>query len=212
MPLAWWGLAGLFAAALIDWAVDRFSPAQTTRGLTHFPIRRRTIWLGLPALFMLLAWRPSAGELWPACLFAAILVCLAVIDWEQRRAPNAIVLPAVVLAMADAWRGGHLMSAVTGAVLAFALFLGLYLIGRRLYGPGALGPGDVKLAGLIGAMAGVELMPYALALGILLAGAAAATLLLTGRARRGDSLAYGYFMALAAVASLASGLWILPPS
>ena len=64
--------------------------------------------------------------------------------------------------------------------------------------------GDVKLAGLIGAMVGLAWLPHALALGVLLAGIAAAGMLAAGRAGRGDLLPYGSFMALAAVAILLS--------
>jgi leader peptidase (prepilin peptidase)/N-methyltransferase len=209
MPIAWWGLVGLFAAALINRAADCWiNPARLACGLTRRPGPRWAVWVGLPVLFILLAWRnPGRDGLWPACLFAAILIALAVIDWEQRRLPNAILLPATALALAYGWAGGRLALAVAGGALAFALFLLLYGLGRCLFGRGALGPGDVKLAGLIGAIVGVEIAPYALALGILAAGAAAAILLLTGRARRGDVIPYGHFLALAAVACLAAGSW-----
>lgn len=201
MPIAWWGLTGLFAAALINRAADCwFSPARLACGLTRHPARQTAVWVGVPGLFGLLAWRvTNQAGLATACLFAAILVLLAVIDLEQRRLPDRIVLPALALALV-AQPGGDLITTVAGAAAAGALFLLLYAIGRRLYGPGALGMGDVKLAALIGAVVGLERLAVALPLGILLAGAAAAVLLLTGRARRGDSLPYGHFMALAAVA------------
>jgi leader peptidase (prepilin peptidase)/N-methyltransferase len=158
---------------------------------------------------MLLAWRDQGWDgLWPACLFAAILIALAVIDWEQRRLPNAILLPATALALAYAWQDGRLASAAAGGALAFALFLALYGLGRRLFGREALGPGDVKLAGLIGAIVGVETIPYALSLGVVLAGAAAAVLLLAGRVQRGDAIPYGHFLALAGVACLMGGAWL----
>jgi leader peptidase (prepilin peptidase)/N-methyltransferase len=210
MPIAWWSLVGLCAAALINRAADCwFNPARLSCALTRHPGRQWAVWVGLPALFALLAWRNMGADgLWPACLFAAILIALAVIDWEQRRLPHAILLPAAALALAYAWADGNLGSAAAGGALAFALFLGFYGLGRRLCGQHALGAGDVKLAGLIGVMLGLELLPYALALGILAAGAAAAVLLLTGRARRGDALPYGHFLALAAVACLIGGAWL----
>ena len=133
-----------------------------------------------------------------ACLFAAILILLAVIDLEQRRLPDVIVLPALAVALVVR-PGGDLGTTVAGAGAALALFLLLYALGRRLYGPGALGMGDVKLAALIGAVVGLERLALALPLGILLAGGAALVLLLSGRASRSDSLPYGHFMALAAV-------------
>jgi leader peptidase (prepilin peptidase)/N-methyltransferase len=201
MPIAWWGLVGLFAALLINRAADCWlSPARLQCGLTRHPVRQGAVWIALPLLFMALAWRtPDASHPGAMCLFAAVLVLLAVIDREQRRVPNVVLLPSVTLVLWLAWQGNYLASAAAGAALAMLMFAGLYAIGRRFYGPGALGLGDVKLAGLIGAMTGMAWMPYALFLGILLAGAAAAVMLLTGRARRGDTLPYGHFMALAAL-------------
>lgn len=208
MPFVWWGLLGLFAAALVNRAADCWlSPARLQCGLTHHPKRQWIVWVGMPALYMVLARRiPTPDALSAACLFAAVLVLLAVVDMEQRRVPNVIVLPATVVALILARQDGQLASAAAGAGLALVGFLALFALGRRLYGPGALGLGDVKLATFIGAVVGLERMPEALLLGVMLAGAAAAFLLVTGRIRRGDSLAYGCFLALAALIFVGAGL------
>mgnify|MGYP001400452101 FL=1 len=204
MPFAWWALVGLFVALLINRAADCWlTSARLQCGLTHHPRRRMLVLVALPILFVWLAWQaPGSGEPRVIASFAAILILLAVIDLEQRRVPNVVVLPAVAFALGVAWRDGYLLGAAGGAVLAFAVFLALFALGRRLYGPGALGMGDGKLAGLSGAMVGLAWLPHALVLGILLAGIAAAGLLVSGRAGCGDLLPYGSFMALAAVAIL----------
>ncbi|MBP6016184.1 MAG: prepilin peptidase [Candidatus Promineofilum sp.] len=211
MSIGFWGLLGLFAAVLINRAADCWlSPAKLSCNLTRHPWRTRLVGVGVPATFVLLAWPdPLAHDLPAMLLMGAILILLAVIDWEQRRVPNVIVLPATAAALLWAWAGHQLFSAAAGAGLAFAFFLALYALGYRLFGPGALGMGDVKLAALIGSIFGVEQMAYVLALGILLAGAAAAGLLMTRRARRGDALPFGHFMALAAVAALLATNWRL---
>lgn len=203
MPIAWWALVGLFAALLINRAADCWlSPARLQCGLTRHPRRQFLVLIALPVLFAGLAWR-SPEPAWPAAAaFVSVLALLAVIDLEQRRVPNVVILPATAFALVVAWQAGYLLSAVGGAALAFGVFLALFAVGRRLYGPGALGMGDVKLAGLIGAMVGFDGVLPALALGVLLAGAAAAALLLTGRARRGDRLPYGSFLTLAAIGLL----------
>lgn len=201
MPIAWWGLVGLFIGLLINRAADCWlSPARLQCGLTRHPARQWLVLVGLPALFMVLAWRAGdVRDMAATCLMAAVLILIAIVDWEQRRVPNIIVLPATGLALAYAWQIEALLSAVAAAVVALVVFLVLYALGRRLFGPGALGMGDVKLAGLIGACFGLAWMPYALLLGIILAGAAAAVLLLAGRARRGELLPYGHYLAVAAL-------------
>ena len=207
MPISWWAVVGLFAAVLINRAADCWlSPARLACRLTRHPARQMIVLIGLPALYMGLAWQFGADDgLWLACLGAAVLTLLTVVDLEQRRVPNVIVLPATALATLAAGGEGQLLSAVAGMLLAGGLFLALAVLGRRLFGRDALGMGDVKLAALIGALVGLERMPWALLLGVLLAGAVAAGLLLSGRARRGDSLAYGSCLALAALVVLMVG-------
>ncbi len=200
-------MVGLFAAVLINRAADCWlNPARLACGVTRHPIRQAIVLIGLPALYMGLAWRlPAPDELWPVALGAAVLALLAVVDLEQRRVPNVVVLTATALALLAAGADGQGASAVAGALLAGGGFLALAALGRRLFGRDALGMGDVKLAALIGALVGLERMPWALLLGVLLAGAVAAALLFSGRARRGDSLAYGSCLALAAMVVLVVG-------
>ena len=195
MPNAVIALVGLFAAALVNRAADCWlSPAPAACGLTRHPRRQAAVVVALPLLFVLLAGR--AGEprgALTAGLFAAVLVLLAVVDWEQRRLPNVVVLPALAAAVA---LSPAPIGAALAAALAFVVFLGLYALGRRLYGPGALGMGDVKLAALVAAVVGLPAAGYALLLGVLLAGGAAAVWLLSGRAGQGALLPYGTFLAL----------------
>lgn len=198
MPTAWWGLIGLFAAALVNRAADCWlNPARLWA--TRYPARQIIVWIGLPFLFMGLA---DSADLWLVCLGAAVLALLAVVDLEQRRVPNVVVMPATALALLAAWAAGQGLAAVGGMLLAGGGFLALAIAGRRLFGRDALGTGDVKLATLIGALVGLDRAPEALLLGVLLAGVVAAGLLLSGRAHRGDSLAYGACLALAALAVL----------
>ena len=197
MPFALSALVGLFAAALVNRAADCWlSPAPAACGLTRHPRRQAAVVVGLPLLFVLLAGR--GGSL-TAALFAAVLVLLAAIDWEQRRLPNVVVLPALAAAVA---LSDAPLAAALAAALAFAAFLGLYALGRRLYGPGALGMGDVKLAALVAAVVGWPAAGWALLLGVLLAGGGAAVWLLSGRAGRGALLPYGAFLALGGIVGL----------
>ena len=203
MPSALFALVGLFAATLVNRAADCWlSPAPLACGLTRAPRRAAAVAVALPLVFALAGRRagdPGAALL--AGFFCAVLVLLAVIDWEQRRLPNGVVLPALAAAVAlsaTPW------AAAATAAGAFLVFLGLYALGRRLYGPGALGMGDVKLAALVAAVVGPGAAGGALLLGVLLAGGAAALWLLRGRAGRGATLPYGAFLAVAGVAVL---LW-----
>ena len=88
----------------------------------------------------------------PAYLvFAALGVALTGIDLDVRRLPNVLVLPAypvlAALLAIDA-DGPRALRAVEGGVGLFAFFFVI-----AFAAPGAMGFGDVKLSGLIGAMA-----------------------------------------------------------
>ena len=202
MPTVLFALLGLFAAVLVNRAADCWlAPAPAACGLTRHPRRQAAVLVALPLLFVWLGGRGEPRESLVAGLFAAVLVLLAVVDWEQRRLPNVVVLPSLAAAVV---LSGAPLTAALAAALAFVAFLGLFAFGRRLYGPGALGMGDVKLAALVAAVVGLPAAGWALALGVLLAGGAAAAWLLSGRAERGTLLPYGAFLALGGIVVLVS--------
>ncbi len=204
MPSALFALVGLFAAMLLNRAADCWlSSTPLACGLTRHPRRAAAVMLALPLVAVLAGWRAASdGAALTITLFAAVLLLLAVVDWEQRRLPNVVVLPALVAAVA---LSADPLAAGLAAAAAFVVFLALYALGRRLYGPGALGMGDVKLAALVAAVAGPA-AAAALLGGVLLAGGGAAVGRLSGRVGRGAALPYGSFLAVAGVVVLLWGL------
>ncbi|MCW5862101.1 MAG: prepilin peptidase [Anaerolineae bacterium] len=204
MPSALFALVGLFAAMLLNRAADCWlAPTPLACGLTRHPRRAAAVTVALPLVAVLAGQRAgSAGVALAITLFAAVLLLLAVVDWEQRRLPNVVVLPALAAAVA---LSADPLAAGLAAAAAFVVFLALYGLGRRFYGPGALGMGDVKLAALVAAVVGPA-AAAALLGGMLLAGGAAAVGLLSGRVGRGAALPYGSFLAVAGVVVLLWGL------
>jgi prepilin signal peptidase PulO-like enzyme (type II secretory pathway) len=75
--------------------------------------------------------------------------------------------------------------------------------------PGAMGAGDVKLAGLIGIIAGVPNVIVALAIGIIAGGVSALILMASGRVSRTGTLAYAPYLSLGASIALVHGPQIL---
>lgn len=77
-------------------------------------------------------------------LLGAALVCLGIYDFEQRRIPNRIVLPATAGCVSLAYAAGG-----APASLPMGLALVVVLLLTSLAAPQALGMGDVKLALLL---------------------------------------------------------------
>lgn len=203
MSIALSALLGLFAATLVNRAADCWlGPAPLACGLTRHPRRQATVIAGVPLLFVLVGGRAGDAAGAPiAGAFAAVFVLLAIIDWEQRRLPNVILLPALAVAVVVS---RDPLAATAAAAIAFLVFLALHVLGRRLYGPGALDMGDVKLAALVAAVVGPAAAGAALLLGVVLAGGGAVVWLLSGRGRGDSVLPYGAFLAAAGVVAL---LW-----
>jgi leader peptidase (prepilin peptidase)/N-methyltransferase len=147
-------------------------------------------------------------------LWIVVLVQIIFFDLEHRLILDRVSVPAMVAALAlgflDLSRSGvphldvrmgveHLLSGL-GAGL---LFLLLALIGSAIFHAEAMGMGDVKLALLMGLMLGIrrpELATLrAIFYGVLLAGLISLVIILVRRGGRGQTLAYGPYLALGAL-------------
>ena len=128
----------------------------------------------------------------------AVLGVLAVIDLESRILPNRIIGPAAVgvLAFQAAFFPGRLVECIL-AGLGAALLL---LLPSVIQG-GAIGMGDVKLAGLLGVGLGGGVL-VALTVGSLASAPVALVMLLRGSSRRGTTLPFGPFLAFGAAVTL----------
>jgi leader peptidase (prepilin peptidase)/N-methyltransferase len=130
---------------------------------------------------------------------AGASVALAIIDVEHHRLPDAIVLPSyavglVLLGASSALSGewDALLRGVVGMAALFVFYLALALVK-----PGAMGLGDVKLAGVLGLWLGWtgwgELVVGAFA-AFLLGGVFSLVLLATRRAQRTGGIPFGPWM------------------
>lgn len=152
--------------------------------------------------------RPLALGLTLAQLF--VLATLARIDMATRLVPSVLVALLLLLALAAAStpEGVGLECAVIGAVLAYAAFATLMVIGRVVFGRGALGLGDANLALAVGCMTGYPRVVDALLTAVLLGGVGALGVLCLGWSRRA-AIPYGPYIALGAVLTMAPGVSML---
>lgn len=114
-------------------------------------------------------------------LSSALAAVAGYTDWRSRRVPNWLTVPGLVAGVAaNSWAAGWAgaRTSLLGASLGLALLLPFVLIR-------ALGAGDFKLAGALGAFLGPARLLDVLFAAILVAGVMAAVLIVwKGRARQ----------------------------
>jgi leader peptidase (prepilin peptidase)/N-methyltransferase len=146
--------------------------------LRHLPrgTKASPLWCAVPtAILWFVAWALAPPHWLPVPLLLAWLgVLLVVTDLRHQRLPDALTLPAYPAIGVTLWLcGADLWRALAGCLL-----FGGFHLAVRLLAPSAMGGGDVKLAGPLGAVLASVSWP-ALPTAALLAGAI--TLLLSTR-------------------------------
>ncbi len=154
--------------------------------------------LATGVLFAATTLRFGAAAVLPAFLFlAAVSVALAVIDLDTMRLPDAIVLPSYPVAF-----GLGLLTVTNGGwePMVRAVIGGLALLlayGALWFCTNAMGFGDVKLAGLVGAYAAWLGWGHLVIAGFgafVLGGIVGVALMVRGMAARRTAIPFGPFM------------------
>jgi len=183
-----------------DWPLQRLGlrhgkPAHqpAADGTVVPPLRRYLlVWLAAIGLgwlaYIQLGWTAKALLI---ALEAWFFLAIAVIDLEHRLVLNRMLLVAApMVVVANLLLGeATITSILLGAVLGFGLFLVIALLT-----PGAIGMGDVKLAGVMGLATGLSGILFALFFGIFAGGIAAIAILVRHRFRRGQTMAYAPYL------------------
>jgi leader peptidase (prepilin peptidase)/N-methyltransferase len=142
-------------------------------------------------------------------IYTAVLALILITDIERRLILNVVTYPSIVFAIVAGFftPGLSWWSALAGGAIGFIFFFVAAVVGNAVFGSGALGGGDVKLAAFVGLITGFPLVIEALVLAILL-GAAVSLILLVTRVRSlRDPIPYGPFLVGGAVVTL---LWGYP--
>ncbi len=161
--------------------------------------------LGAVALGLNYRLNASVADFLVTSIFALLLIAILLIDLRHHLVYPLMPLAGVLLGVVLNPLGGDIgvTSSLLAALLATLAFLGLFLLGKFLFGVEALGSGDVFLAAMIGAMVGMEFVWTALFLGSIF-GAVASLVLLVARSHgRRDYIPFGTGMCLAAILVLA---------
>jgi leader peptidase (prepilin peptidase)/N-methyltransferase len=162
------------------------------------------------ALFAALSWRLGAEPATlPWCGFAAVLLGLALIDWDTTLLPDDMTLPllwAGLIVSALGWSALPLPDAVWGAVGGYLSLWIVYQLFKRVTGKEGMGYGDFKLLAAIGAWLGWQaLLPVILASSLV--GAVVGIIMkIAGALREGRFVPFGPFLAGAGILVLLIGV------
>jgi leader peptidase (prepilin peptidase) / N-methyltransferase len=182
----------------------------------HTPISARypLVEAATGVLFAAVTWRLLAIDLpWALAAYlylAASGVALAMIDLDVKRLPDKIVLPSyavVAVLLTVAAMGGHdwwpLARAAIGAAALFAFYFAI-----AFAAPAGMGFGDVKLAGVLGALMGYlswSALVVATFGAFLLGALVGVALIVTSRAGRKTAIPFGPFMIAAGLVTVVTG-------
>ncbi|MBC7939474.1 MAG: prepilin peptidase [Chitinophagaceae bacterium] len=142
------------------------------------------------------------------CLAIALLLTMALIDFDTTLLPDGLTLPLIGLGIAGALAGWTQVTPAEAAAGALAGYGVLWAVGwlyGRLRGVNAMAEGDMKMFAGIGALLGWQALPSAL---MLAAGAGAVigvTLILAFGRDRSKPIPFGPYLALGGLCSIFFG-------
>jgi leader peptidase (prepilin peptidase)/N-methyltransferase len=138
---------------------------------------------------------PALIELGLYAIYTAILLYVSWTDLRTRRIPNAVIGPAILLALlAMPWTIG-VRSALVGGMLGPLPLI----VARLVSGPGKMGMGDIKMAVFVGLILGADFALLGVALGLILSLLVALVGIARGRWTLQSKLPFGPFLAAGAL-------------
>jgi leader peptidase (prepilin peptidase) / N-methyltransferase len=151
-------------------------------------------------LFATIAWRlgpQPIALLW--CAVTAVLLALALIDWDTTLLPDAMTLPllwAGLVAAAWGWLPGFsLAQALWGAVVGYLSLWSVYWLFKLATGKEGMGYGDFKLLAALGAWLGAPAILPIVLMASVLGAIVGIGMKATGSLREGRYVPFGPFLA-----------------
>ena len=152
-------------------------------------------------------------------LFIGGLILGTFVDLEHMIIPDSVTIGGIVAGLAlsplvpsmhgsGVWHQGMLRSAI-GAGVGFGLLLLIAYVGEKAFKKEAMGFGDVKLMGAVGAFLGWKAVIFTMVGASLVGSLVGISLILVGRSHMQSRLPFGPYLALAALVWIywGSSLW-----
>jgi leader peptidase (prepilin peptidase)/N-methyltransferase len=193
---------------LLSWLALR---GRCSACATRISVRYPLVELGTAALFGLLAWRlgPHASTLlW--CGVVAVLLALALIDWDTTVLPDALTLPLLWAGLLAASHGllpgMNALNSIAGAATGYLSLWAVFWLFKLVTGKEGMGYGDFKLLGALGAWMGWEAVLPIVLFASVLGAVVGLAMKATGSLREGRFVPFGPFLAGGGVAVMLVGL------
>lgn len=176
---------------------------------TTISFRYPLIEVATAALFGFAAWRwgiTATGAAW--CFFAAVLLALAMIDWDTTLLPDDLTLPllwAGLIASALHWTPVALSDALWGAVAGYLSLWLVYQGFKLLTGKEGMGYGDFKLFAALGAWFGWQALVPMILMASVIGAIIGIAMKLNSALREGGYVPFGPFLALAGLTAMVVG-------
>ena len=202
------GIAGPIGRLIFAFAVGVLTPGLTILWLLWLEKNLlskspKWIWIVFSAMAITMVWRMEEKDLeglifLKIYLMMSFLAAAAWIDWEKQKVPNRLLLAMLVgrvifwileFFVKDKNFSQQLLEDWTGCGMVLLLLLVLTFLGR-----GAFGMGDIKLLGLISLYCGLFWTCDCFFYGLFLAGAVSVSLLVAGKKRWHDRIAFVPFL------------------
>lgn len=173
---------------------------------SNIGLRYPTVELVCGLLFFGCAWRwglTSQAALW--CTFCAILLTLALIDWDTTLLPDDLTLPLLWLGLVAAalkWIPVDLASSLWGAVAGYLSLWSIYWAFKLATGKEGMGYGDFKLFAALGAWFGWQTLVPIILLAAVVGTVLGLGMKVLGGLREGGYMPFGPFLAGGGFAAL----------
>jgi leader peptidase (prepilin peptidase) / N-methyltransferase len=165
---------------------------------TRISLRYPLVECACGLLFALIGWR--LGAQWTSlmwCGVAAVLMALALIDWDTTYLPDNLTLPllwAGLIAAALGWSGLGLTQAVWGAAAGYMSLWSVYWLFKLATGKEGMGFGDFKLLAALGAWFGPTMIIPILLLASVVGAVVGIWMKISGGLREGRYVPFGPFL------------------
>jgi leader peptidase (prepilin peptidase)/N-methyltransferase len=151
------------------------------------------------------------------CAAIALLLTMALIDFDTTLLPDGLTLPLIALGLGGAlagWTGVPVAESAAGALAGYGVLWAVGALYGLVRGVNAMAEGDMKMFAGIGALLGWKALPSALLLAAAV-GAIVGLVLITGFGRKSNKpIPFGPYLALGGLCSVffgaaMQGLWSL---